>query len=142
MDKKYISVLVFVGAIVIIFFLKHEQKAESSRVAQPNRFIQENDTKVVTELPMLLEIGSSTCVPCKMMAPILEELMTEQKSKLRVKFIDIKNDKSAAQKYNISLIPTQIFYDAKGREFFRHEGFYSKKDILDKFESLKTVEVK
>jgi thioredoxin 1 len=137
MNRKYISVLIFLLAIVGIFFLKSEQNSKKSLLIKDDKLIKKEDNKSPA-LPLLLEIGSSTCVPCKMMAPILEELTNEQKSKLKVKFIDIKNNKTVAQKYGISIIPTQIFYDANGTEFFRHEGFYSKKDILSKFQLLKT----
>jgi thioredoxin 1 len=68
-----------------------------------------------------------------MMAPILEELAREYKGKLKVEFIDVWENPEAARKYGVRVIPTQIFYDEKGEEFFRHEGFYSKEDILRKF---------
>jgi len=85
-------------------------------------------------LPRLVDFGSTTCVPCKMMAPILEELAREYHEKLIVEFIDISKNRSAVQRYRVRAIPTQVFYDENGREFFRHMGFYSKRDILAKFE--------
>jgi len=68
-----------------------------------------------------------------MMAPILEELAKEYKGKLKVEFIDVWENPGAGEKYGIRVIPTQIFFDRNGEEFFRHEGFYSKEDILRKF---------
>ena len=84
-------------------------------------------------LPRLVDLGATTCVPCKMMAPILEELAKEYKGKLKVEFIDVWKNRDAGEKYGIRVIPTQIFFDKKGEEFFRHEGFYPKEDILRKF---------
>ena len=81
-----------------------------------------------------MDLGATECIPCKMMAPILEELGKEKKGKLEVVFIDVWKNPSAKKKYGISLIPTQIFYDRSGKEFFRHQGFISKEDILAKFE--------
>jgi len=86
--------------------------------------------------PRLLDLGAGTCVPCKMMAPILEELRETYKSKLEVVFIDVRQDNAAAKKYGISVIPTQIFYDASGKELFRHQGFFSREDILAKWKEL------
>ena len=86
------------------------------------------------QLPKLLDLGASKCVPCKMMVPILEELAKDYKGQLTVQFIDVWKNEKAAQKYKIKTIPTQIFYDAKGKEFFRHAGFFSKEDILKTFE--------
>ena len=87
----------------------------------------------VTLLPRLVDLGATKCVPCKMMAPILEELAKEYKGKLKVEFIDVWENRDAGGKYGIRVIPTQIFFDRKGKEFFRHEGFYPKEDILRKF---------
>ena len=88
----------------------------------------------VKKLPKLLDLGATKCIPCKMMAPILDELAKEYKGQLDVQFIDVWKDSKAAEKYKIQSIPTQIFYDAKGKEFFRHVGFFSKEDILKTFE--------
>jgi thioredoxin 1 len=87
-------------------------------------------------LPKLLDLGATKCIPCKKMAPILEELKQEYAGKLEVEFIDVWKDDTAAKKHGINLIPTQIFFDATGKELFRHEGFYAKADILAKWKEL------
>jgi len=87
-------------------------------------------------LPRLLDLGSTVCIPCKMMAPILEELKKEYAGRLQVEFIDVMANPDAGTPYKISLIPTQIFFDASGKERFRHEGFFSKEDILAKWKEL------
>jgi thioredoxin 1 len=84
-------------------------------------------------LPRLVDLGSTTCIPCKEMAPILEELKTEYQGKVSVEFIDVTKDVPAADQYKISVIPTQIFFDKDGQEVFRHEGFFPKADILAQF---------
>jgi thioredoxin 1 len=87
-------------------------------------------------LPRLVDLGRGKCIPCKMMAPILEELKREYAGRFVVDVIDIGENQDAATKYSIRLIPTQIFIDASGNERFRHEGFMSKADILAKWEEL------
>lgn len=87
-------------------------------------------------LPRLVDLGASKCIPCKMMAPILESLKTEYQGQLEVVFIDVWENREAAQTYAIRSIPTQIFYAADGKELFRHAGFYSKADILAKWKEL------
>lgn len=86
-------------------------------------------------LPKLLDLGSRQCIPCKMMAPILEELRKEYAGKFEVEFIDVglKEDVPLANQYGVTRIPTQIFFDAGGKELWRHEGFMSKSDILKKW---------
>ena len=89
-------------------------------------------------LPLLLDLGSKQCIPCKMMAPILDEITKEYAGKFDVKFIDVwlKENAEQAKKYGIKLIPTQIFFDANAKELWRHEGFFSKEDILAKWKEL------
>jgi thioredoxin 1 len=87
-------------------------------------------------LPRLVDLGADKCIPCKMMAPVLKELTKEYEGQLVVEFIDVWKNPDAGKPFNINLIPTQIFFDAAGKELFRHEGFFSKKDILAKWKEL------
>jgi thioredoxin 1 len=66
------------------------------------------------------------------MTPILAKLKTEYAGSLEVKFIDVWKEPEVGKEYGIRSIPTQIFFDATGRERFRHTGFMSKEDILAK----------
>jgi thioredoxin 1 len=90
----------------------------------------------VKPLPKLLDLGATKCIPCKKMAPILEELKHEYATRMEVEFIDVWQNPDSAKKYGIQLIPTQIFYDATGKELYRHEGFFGKADILAKWKEL------
>lgn len=87
-------------------------------------------------LPKLLDLGADKCIPCKKMAPILEELRVQYAGVFDVVFIDVWKNPAEADKYGIRIIPTQIFYDATGKELFRHTGFYSKEQILAKWKQL------
>jgi len=91
---------------------------------------------VAAKLPKLLDLGADKCIPCKMMAPILEELKKEYAGRMNVEFIDVWKNKDAGKPYNIEVIPTQIFFDADGKELFRHVGFFGKEDILGKWKEL------
>jgi thioredoxin 1 len=87
-------------------------------------------------LPRLVDLGADKCVPCKMMAPILEELKTEYAGTFTVDFIDVWKNPEASTGFDIKLIPTQVFFAADGTELFRHEGFFGKDDILAKWKEL------
>ena len=84
-------------------------------------------------LPKLLDLGAGKCIPCKMMTLILEQLKTNYVGTLEVEFIDVWKNPDAAKQYEVEAIPTQIFYDASGKELFRHIGFFAKEDILAKW---------
>jgi len=79
-----------------------------------------------------IEIGAAKCIPCKMMQPIMKEVAEEYKGQVKVLFHDVwtQQGKMDAEKYNIRVIPTQVFLDKDGKEYFRHEGFFPKEDLV------------
>ncbi len=89
-----------------------------------------------TTLPRLVDVGADKCIPCKMMAPILDELKTEYAGKFEVEFVDVWKYREKAAQYGVRMIPTQIFYDAQGKELTRHSGFIGKEDILAQWRKL------
>ncbi|PXF57605.1 MAG: thioredoxin [Deltaproteobacteria bacterium] len=92
---------------------------------------QDNLSQLPTKgMVTMLDLGANKCIPCKMMAPIIEELKQEYERKASIVFIDVWEHREQAQKYGIRVIPTQIFFDKNGKEFFRHEGFMDKKSIV------------
>ena len=141
-------VVLLIIAVTAVVNIKKSRKADSVAVdvnqpanAEVTATVEEPapaEREVVENLPRLVDLGADKCIPCKMMAPILEELKTEYTGKLQVDFIDVWKDPAPGQKAGIRVIPTQIFYDASGKELFRHEGFYSKEDILAKWKELGT----
>jgi thioredoxin 1 len=76
-----------------------------------------------------IELGSVNCVPCRQMQPIMKSVEEKYKGQVKVVFYDVWKDKKPAQEYKIKLIPTQVFLDEAGKEFFRHEGFFPEEDI-------------
>lgn len=89
--------------------------------------------------PTVIDLGARTCIPCKKMAPILESMATEYRGKAYVLFIDVHENNTAAEHFRVQMIPTQIFFDAKGKELKRHMGFMEKADIA---KELKTAGVR
>lgn len=89
-------------------------------------------------LPKVVDFGDKVCIPCQLMAPALAELKAEQAGKLQVEFVAVgeKENLPLAEKHRINMIPTQIFFDATGKEVWRHEGFISKHGILLKWKEL------
>jgi thioredoxin 1 len=86
--------------------------------------------------PTVAEFGAATCIPCKRMKPVLEEIVAEYGDKLNLSFIDVRNNTNLTTKYKISLIPTQVFFDSGGQEVTRHVGFWPKEDVLAHLQEL------
>jgi thioredoxin 1 len=78
-----------------------------------------------------VELGSVNCIPCKKMQPVMKAIEDKYGEQIKVVFHDVwkADQKQFAEKYGIKLIPTQVFLDENGKEFFRHEGFYPEAEI-------------
>jgi thioredoxin 1 len=88
------------------------------------------------ELVTMVDLGAHKCIPCKMMAPIIEELQKEYAGRASIIFIDVWEHREQARRFGIRAIPTQIFYDKEGKETERHVGFLDKKSIMDMLDKL------
>jgi len=111
--------------------------AEQDKPAAPAPSASES--KAPAALPRMVDVGAGHCIPCKMMAPILDELQREYAGKVSVEFVNLEQDPQSADRYGVQVIPTQIFFDSDGQEMYRHVGFYSKKDILAKFRDFRFI---
>jgi thioredoxin 1 len=78
---------------------------------------------------VMLEIGSTGCIPCEEMEPVLEKLRKNYTGKLEVLVVDVRWDRETPRLLGVRTIPTQIFIDKNGKEFHRHMGFYSYENI-------------
>lgn len=136
---KIAIVIVLITAAAVILIAKNRQAAPAP--AAPTQATQQDVNTAVAmpakqNLPRLLDLGATKCVPCKMMKPILDELKSAYAGKLDVVFIDVWENEGAGRQYGISSIPTQIFFNEAGKELYRHEGFMAKADILAKWKEL------
>ena len=87
------------------------------------------------ELPVkgmvtMIDLGAQKCIPCKMMAPILQKMEKQYDGRAAIVFIDVWENREQARRFGIRSIPTQIFYDADGKEVSRHVGFMSEAEII------------
>lgn len=80
--------------------------------------------------PVVAEFGSVSCVSCREMKPILAELQRSHGERLTVVDIDVLKERQYLARYRIQLMPTQVFFDAQGREIGRHMGKISGDEIL------------
>jgi thioredoxin 1 len=126
--SSLILIAVVVVAVIAVVALKPAKGTGPGPAAPP--------APAPAALPRLLDLGATSCIPCKLMTPILEEMKVAYAGVLRVDFIDVRQDRSAGQAHGISSIPTQIFFAPDGKELFRHEGFYAKEDMLAKWKEL------
>lgn len=131
--KKILLIVGIFAALNAMLAFKYFNPKQKSPQQQTGKIT--DDSVIGQGKPVLLELGSHSCVPCKKMMPILDELAAEQ-AVFVVSFVDVWEVDGKSEQYGIQSIPTQIFFDADGKELFRHLGFYPKEDILSKWKEL------
>jgi thioredoxin 1 len=127
-----IIITIAVVAVAALAFVAKQNKQARPAATNATPAVATTTAK----LPRLVDLGAGKCIPCKMMAPILEELKKEYAGRMNVEFIDVWENPAAGKPYGIEMIPTQIFFDAEGKELFRHVGFFAKEDILGKWKEM------
>ncbi len=126
--------LVGAGVIGLPLYLKSnaspDAKAEQSGQATPGR------AQKGQPLPRFVDLGTTTCIPCKVMLGVMEELRQKYPGAFLVDFVNVKESPEEAEKYGIQIIPSQIFYAPDGRELFRHSGVFRADEIIAKWAEL------
>jgi thioredoxin 1 len=87
-------------------------------------------------LPIVADFGRGTCIPCKMMQPILEKIARDFEGQASILILDIREFPALSKTYQITIIPTQIFFDAYGEEVHRHQGFMPEQDIVSQLKRM------
>jgi thioredoxin 1 len=119
--------LPLVASVLILAFVSQNVLAQST--ARPKSI----DKTVAPKTPLVtfVELGSVKCIPCRMMQPVMKAIEKKYGAQVKIVFYDVwkPEEQKYAEQYGIKLIPTQVFLDADGKEFFRHEGFYPEAEI-------------
>jgi len=122
-----ITILTFLF-LMTEFIFSGELMAEKKTDFNPDKRVTKQNTTVT-----FIELGSVKCIPCKMMQPVMDAIEKEYSGKVKVLFHDVWTPagKPFGKKYGIKGIPTQIFLDKNGIEFYRHTGFLPKNQIVN-----------
>ena len=89
----------------------------------------ELDSALKAGVPLIVEFGGETCIPCMKMQPILQDLRARLGKRARVSNFWIRPNPEVARRHQIMVMPTQIIFDANGREIFRHMGYFPQPDF-------------
>ena len=123
MRKKIIIPVLLICAVLGIWLLKNHKNSTNLVITDNPDFALNVTEKIDLEklksygVPIIIDFGSDSCIPCKEMAPILTELNSELKGKAIIKFVDVWKYPDLADGYYLKLIPTQIYIDAKGKPY-------------------------
>lgn len=141
MNYKQIARTIAIILLVILASYLYAQKvARSDNAGPPSPVIKQNAQRsapgtkeAATGIKAtFIELGSVGCTPCDMMRPILDEIEKEYDGQVIVRFWDVKTlfGSTYAEKYKVRVIPMQVFLDKNGNEYYRHEGFFPKEEVI------------
>jgi thioredoxin 1 len=119
---RSISLLLFVGLLSVC------SHAANAKTDEKKQGVAQENTYLVT----FVELGSVRCIPCKMMQPIMKDIEKDYAGQVKVVFHDVWTPEGEpfAASFKIRVIPTQVFLDKDGEEYFRHEGFFPKEELV------------
>lgn len=127
-----IVLLVLMGFIGVLWFQSSLVAAHAAAAGNKKSFKEVPVRGMVT----MIDLGAIACIPCKMMAPIMEKMEKKYEGKAAIIFIDVWKDPAPGKKFGIRVIPTQIFFDKEGKEVYRHEGFLSEEAIVTQLKGM------
>ena len=153
--KKWIrTVLIGVVALLVVYFVikpqffadrgevkgvAFERLAGDVSVERPETGSGEMREVPVKGMVTMLDLGADSCIPCKMMAPILTKMEKRYDGKAAIIFIDVWKHRDQAKRFGIRAIPTQIFFDKERKEIYRHVGFMSEAAIVEQLKKMGVV---
>lgn len=124
--RRYIYIIIFLVLLAIVFGFKNISDNNTEAT-----LTQEDATTDEIKVTFV-ELGSVGCIPCDKMQPIMKEIEEEYKGQVKVIFHDVKTAEGNPyiKEFGIRAIPTQVFLDKDGKEYFRHLGFFAKDELI------------
>ena len=152
--KIIVPILILLGVVTIWITKNYNDLSKDNEADAEQSGSEVNDTDVaentdfelnVTQVidleqlksygvPIIIDFGADTCIPCKEMAPVLEKINKELKGKAIVRFVDVWKYPDLAKNFPISVIPTQVIIDKEGNPYVPSDDnskgiiMYSSKD--------------
>ena len=79
-----------------------------------------------------IELGSVRCIPCQQMQAVMKSIEMKYGKEVKIDFHDVWTEagKPYGLKYGIDAIPTQVFLDETGKEYYRHVGFFPEEELV------------
>jgi len=124
--RRYLYIIIFLVLLAVVFGFKKVSNNTETSLTQED--LTTDEIKVT-----FVELGSVKCIPCKQMQPIMKEIEEEYKGQVKVVFYDVwtAEGKPYIKEFGIRAIPTQVFLDKNGKEYFRHQGFFAKDELVE-----------
>jgi thioredoxin 1 len=128
---KNISVILFLITTFFVPACVHKSGNGEKTKTQNQVSTDANDSGKKYKVTFI-ELGSVRCIPCQQMQPVMKSIEAKYGKEVKVDFHDVWTDagKPYGVQYGIEAIPTQVFLDVTGREFYRHVGFFPEEELV------------
>ncbi|MGB4851231.1 MAG: thioredoxin family protein [Ignavibacteria bacterium] len=129
-SKKKIIISSLVVLVIIsigVFSLRNTETQSKINSDKPS--VTNSETKYKATF---IELGSVRCIPCQKMQPVIKSVEEKYGDQVKVIFYDVwtSQGKEDAKQFDFDAIPTQLFLDENGREYFRHVGFFPEDELV------------
>lgn len=132
-----IAVAIATGVVAIPLVLKSNRGSNAPTTeAQQTTPSAAGSQQATRALPRFVDLGTTTCAPCKVMLSVMAELAQKYPGAFIIDFVNVQEDPEGAQRYGIQIIPTQIFFGPDGRELYRHMGVFRTEEVIAKWAEL------
>lgn len=130
-NLKNISAALFLIALFVVFSCgqNKSQGEKAKTTSQLSTDIKESEIKYKVTF---IELGSVRCIPCRQMQTVMKSIEAKYGKEVKIDFYDVWTDagKPYGVKYGIEAIPTQVFLDETGKEYYKHEGFFPEEELV------------
>jgi thioredoxin 1 len=109
--------LILVIAVIVSFFICGAASAD-----QASQFDDILTQAKKEGKPVMIDFGAGRCPACVEMAPIIKRLEDEYKDRMPVIYVDVRYNRTSPGKFGVTTIPTQVFLDKSGKQYYRHIG--------------------
>lgn len=126
--KSVLTIALFTLILFIICIISIKSYATQNSIIDQSASLQDKADYKVT----FIELGSVRCIPCQKMQIVMKSIEKKYGKQVKIIFYDVWTPlgKPFSQQYGINAIPTQVFLDEKGKEFFRHEGYFPQEELV------------
>ena len=128
---KQFSIILFLVMLLVTSACSQtsntSDKVGNTKGSSTNTQVAEQKYKVT-----FIELGSVRCIPCQQMQPVMKSIETKYGKEVKVDFHDVWTEagKPWGVKYGIEAIPTQVFLDETGEEYYRHVGYFPEEELV------------
>jgi len=123
----------FVTMMILLSTISFTGCAQNTSQKEETGSSKESGSKTDDYIVTFIELGSVRCIPCQKMQPIMKSIEEKYGEQVKVVFHDVWTPEGSpfADQYAIEVIPTQVFLDKDGKEFYRHQGFFPEEDLIE-----------